>query len=112
MATSGALIFCLDARIRSEYTEVLARPRFHFQPEAAAALLASLFRNGLSVSALPLAASLPDPDDNPFLEVAIAGAAEFLITGNGAHFPKKHCQGVVVVSPRECVDAFRGANIP
>jgi predicted nucleic acid-binding protein len=51
------------------------------------------------VASVPLSVSLPDPDDEAFLEIAISGAADYLVTGNGAHFPSQLCQGVKVVSP-------------
>jgi len=36
---------------------------------------------------------LPDPDDEPFLEVTIAGKVEAIATGNKRHFPKKEYGG-------------------
>ncbi|MCK4447744.1 MAG: putative toxin-antitoxin system toxin component, PIN family, partial [Candidatus Marinimicrobia bacterium] len=47
----------------------------------------------------PLMNSLPNPDDNPFLEVALAGNTEYLVTGNINHFPSNLCQGIKIVSP-------------
>ena len=46
--------------------------------------------NGQFVSALPLKSPLPDPDDEAFLEVAIAGNVRYLITGNIVHYPSSH----------------------
>lgn len=37
-----------------------------------------------------------DPDDNRFLECAEAGRADYLVTGNKRHFPKKWRQTLVV----------------
>ncbi|MDE0448823.1 MAG: PIN domain-containing protein [Spirochaetaceae bacterium] len=56
---------------------------------------------------VPLAVRLPDPDDEPFLEVAVAARAEYLVTGNGDHFTPDRRAGVRVVSPREFIDAER-----
>lgn len=39
-----------------------------------------------------------DPDDDKFLETAIAGSAEFLITKNLKHFPRKSYQSVRIVN--------------
>ena len=58
-------------------------------------------------SPVPLAERLPDTDDEPFLEVAISARAEFLVTGNGDHFPPDRRAGVRVVSPREFIDFER-----
>lgn len=49
----------------------------------------------------PLSASLPDPDDEPFLEIAISANADYLVTGNAVHFPPELRQGVEVVSPSD-----------
>ena len=45
-----------------------------------------------------------DADDEPFLDVA---RAEFLVTGNGDHFPPDRRSGARVVSPREFIDFER-----
>ena len=55
----------------------------------------------------PLPAPLPDPKDEAFLEIALAGGAEYLVTGNGSHFPETLCEGVRVVSPAGFLAARR-----
>lgn len=39
----------------------------------------------------------PDPGDNRFLECAVAGYADYLVTKNIKHFPQKSYQGVQIV---------------
>ncbi len=39
-----------------------------------------------------------DPDDNKFLETALVGRAEFLVTKNLKHFPKKKYEDGRIVS--------------
>jgi putative PIN family toxin of toxin-antitoxin system len=39
-----------------------------------------------------------DPDDDKFLETALAGGADFLVTKNLKHFPHKSYQGVRLVN--------------
>ena len=39
-----------------------------------------------------------DPDDNKFLETAMVGGANFLVTKNLKHFPRKHYAGVRIVN--------------
>ncbi len=98
-----ALIF--DARILDEYRRVLNRPEFAFSPGAVAELLSAVQSSGLQVDALPLAVRLPDADDLAFLEVAAAGLAGALITGNARHFdPIQGAHGIRVVSPREALE--------
>ncbi len=101
------LTLCLDARIITEYAEVLARPKFRFDQEKVAALLDQIEACGIAVASAPLADPLPDPDDEPFLEVALAGGAECLVTGNHVHFSPSLCQGVIVLSPAKFIKFYR-----
>lgn len=107
MVSSGELTLCLDARITSEYSEVLARPGFDFAQDDIAALLDLIQHRGDAVAASPLAERLPDLDDEAFLEVALACDADCLVTGNLAHFPESSRQGVAVLSPAEFIAVYR-----
>ena len=97
---AGEMRLAYDDRILSEYQQVLARPRFGFDPYAIADLLTYLTTEGLPVTTRPWPIPLPDPDDLPFLEVAQAADA-VLITGNRRHFPANACGDVQVVTPTE-----------
>lgn len=101
------LTLCLDARLLAEYREVLLHPRFHFDPGAVAALVNFLQHSGQLVAAVALPRCLPDPDDQPFLEVARAGKADCLITGNRRHFPEKLCAGQRVLTPAEFIAYYQ-----
>ena len=93
-----------DDRILAEYREVLLRPAFGFRHTDVEILLDFLESAGEHVSARPLAVVLPDPDDLPFLEVAISGGAEALITGNVRHFkPRRGEVRVRIATPSEFV---------
>jgi len=101
MVSSGELTLYFDARILSEYSEVLRRSKFRFHIDKVIAFLDHIEHRGHTVASSPLSNSLPDAGDQPFLEVAIAGQAVCLVTGNHAHFPPKLCQGVKVFSPSD-----------
>lgn len=101
MVSSGDLTLHLDARILSEYGEVLCRPKFRFPADKIGVLLDFIGRSGHLAASSPLPYSLPDPGDQPFLEIAVAGRAACLVTGNRAHFPTQLCKGVKVFSPSE-----------
>lgn len=49
----------------------------------------------------PLPVSLPAPDDEPLLEIAVSGGADYLVTGNAAPFPSELCQGIKVMTYAE-----------
>jgi putative PIN family toxin of toxin-antitoxin system len=99
MVAAGELTLWFDARILGEYREVLIRREFGFLATQVDALVFQIVATGEPVSTRPLPQPLPDPDDEPFLEVAIAGNAEYLVTGNTRHFPAKCRRNVRVVSP-------------
>jgi len=107
MAAMGEIALCFDARILSEYRDVLVRPRFGFRAEHVGALLEQIRVAGVSSATHALTSQLPDRDDEAFLEVAIASAAEYLVTGNTRHFPVRLRSGVRVVSPVEFVEICR-----
>ncbi len=107
MISSGELTLALDARILTEYWEVLARPKFRFDQDKVAAILDLIEHYGVNVAASPLARPLPDSDDEPFLAVAIAARAACLITGNHAHFPPDLWQGAKVLSPSDFLPFYR-----
>ena len=101
----------LHARIVTEYIEVLHLPAFPFSRNEVAALTALIEAGGVLASPVPLAERLPDIDDEPFLEVAIAARAGCLVTGNRDHFPPNRQAGVRVVSPRERRTEYSAAGI-
>ena len=110
MVSAGKLILYIDARILLEYNEVLQRPKFKFNNDHINTLISFIRHNGQFVSALPLKSSLPDPDDEPFLEVAIAGNVRSLITGNIVHYPSSHREGINILSPSEFLGYYRKEN--
>lgn len=107
MVSAGILIVQYDSRILSEYREVLYRPKFQFNHEWIDLLLDYIRKSGQSVPAGPLKNRLPDPDDEPFLEIAVAGRTACLITGNKAHYPPKAREGIKVLSPSEFISYYR-----
>lgn len=107
MTAAGLLQLCYDARILLEYEAVLRRPKFPFRAADVAAFLEQVRAGGMEVPAVPLAQSLPDPSDEVFLEAALAGAAECLVTGNRRHFPAPRCMGVRVLTPSEFLEFYR-----
>lgn len=99
MVLAGRVELLYDDRILAEYRAVLGRARFGLDPQDVAALLAFVGAEGKPVIAPPLELAIPDPHDAPFIEVAVAGGADALVTGNMAHFPTHACQGIPVLAP-------------
>ena len=103
---SGQVEIVLDNRIYAEYQDVLLRPEFGFAPELVDGLLEFLLQSGERVYSIKTSVALPDVYDGKFLEVAIDGTADFLVTGNLKHFPRRQRRGVRVVSPREFLNQW------
>ena len=107
MIVAGSLSLLYDARIMAEYAHVLKRPKFSLNPEHIEALLDQVKAEGVIVASDPLFLRLPDKDDEAFLEVALAGHAQCLITGNLKHFPAAARQGMRILAPAEFLDVYR-----
>jgi predicted nucleic acid-binding protein len=84
----------------------MRRPKFRFEHDKVAALLDYIEYRGQIVAASPFLHSLPDPEDEPFLETALSGDAEYLITGNHPHYPPNRCKGVGVLSPADFLNNY------
>jgi putative PIN family toxin of toxin-antitoxin system len=78
-----------DARIEDEYREVAMRPKFRAMlPGRLEALLASLRARGELVTAVPAwGGAMTHENDRLFVEVALAGRAHAIVTGNLKHYP-------------------------
>ncbi|MEW6171952.1 MAG: putative toxin-antitoxin system toxin component, PIN family [Bacillota bacterium] len=109
LIAGGLVKAAYDMRIVTEYREVLLRPKFGFEKTLIESLLAQIEEDGILVTPKPLPESLPDPDDEPFLEAAWATDA-ILITGNKKHYPLAVSVRVRIMSPSEFVAFWRGAT--
>jgi uncharacterized protein len=57
---------------------------------------------------LPDVKASSDPDDDKFLATAVAGQAEYLVTGDVGHLLNLHnYEGVAIISPREFVSILK-----
>lgn len=107
MLASGALELCYDARVLSEYRSVLLRQKFSFDQAHVGDLLDQIEACGHVTTGKLLTKRLSDPDDEPFLEIALGGEAHYLVTGNLKHYPAEKRQGMRVVSPTEFLEIYR-----
>jgi len=108
LVASGELVLGYDPRILAEYQEVLLRDKFGFDSERIAILLEEIRAGGFPVAARPLAMKLPDFE--PFLEVALAGGVQCLVTGNVKHYPAEARSGLEVLSPRSFIELYRAQS--
>jgi putative PIN family toxin of toxin-antitoxin system len=101
LVTTRAIDVAVDERILAEYREVLLRPEFNFMPARVHDVIDFVWRYAHRARAVPLGVTLPDPDDEKFLEVAVSAGSSALVTGNLRHYPADRRQGTVVLTPRE-----------
>ena len=97
----GLVVPCFSREILKEYSDVLLRQRFAFPADEVDALLDLLGRSGNLLSPAPVARISPDPDDDKFIACALAGKADFLVTGNKRHFPQVGSSSARVVNAAE-----------
>lgn len=91
-----------------EYRRVLPLPKLTISVQVIRGTLEFIEREGLLVAAPPLHLEVPDPDDLAFIEVAVAGGAVALVTGNRRHFaPAREYVSVPILSPAEFIEFWR-----
>jgi len=85
---TGATVL-YDARIADEYREVAARPKFRAIDRARLDdMLARLLGRGELLGDVPRwEGPMKDESDRVFVEVALAGRAHAIVTGNLKHYP-------------------------
>jgi putative PIN family toxin of toxin-antitoxin system len=81
-----------------EYNEVLPRARLKLDQQQISRLLKELRRTAVVVTPRIRVRSASDADDNKVIECALAGRADFIVTGNIRHFPVRF-QDIRVVTP-------------
>lgn len=93
----GTIVPLYNAEIFDEYSDVLARPKFHFPAELVDAVLDVILQKGLSLERTKTEEVFSDPKDVVFYEIALSKEGSYLVTGNTKHFPATP----IVVTPAE-----------
>jgi putative PIN family toxin of toxin-antitoxin system len=101
-------VVLVDERVEAEYREVLGRAKFRaIVPARREGLLAAVLAGCERVEVVaPSTVPLLDPDDRAFVEVALAGRADAVVTGNGRHYPET--LGFAVLSPAALLARLTG----
>jgi putative PIN family toxin of toxin-antitoxin system len=96
LALNRRIQFYVSEPILEEYQRVLRYPRLKFDMREVGQFLTRLRRSCVLVRPLYTVSVSPDDSDNRFLECAEAANADFLVTGNKRHFPKRWKETEVV----------------
>ncbi len=100
---TGKIILCLSKDILDEYIDVLQRVGLKDEDEIEELL--SLFGKGVNIvftAKTPRITTVKnDPDDDKFIECAIALRAEVIITGDKALRKVDEYEGIKILTPQE-----------
>jgi len=100
---SGTITLCLSRPIVDEYVEVIMR--MGLRDEEQLQKLLRLFAQGPHVvytaTTPELAIVNSDPDDNKFIECAVALDGRFIVSGDNHLLSLKEYMGIRIVSPKE-----------
>ncbi len=107
LATDGALTVLYSGATFAEYRNVLRRPELGLNQERVAMVLRQLRRHGTPVRrrGRRFGTELPDESDRPFLQVAVTGKANVILTSNLRHFPTE--RGIRVLTPGQFMAELR-----
>ena len=106
---TGEIVLCLSRPIVDEYVEVLSR--LGLQNEGELKELLDIFAKGLNVLFSATTPSLnvieEDPDDNKFIECAVALKSSYIISGDKHLKSIGDYMGVHIVTPTEFLQEFK-----
>lgn len=103
----GEIALCLTSPIVQEYVEVLSRMGLVGEPELEDLL--DLFRknfNALFTAKTPKIEVVRDPDDNKFIECAVALKADCIVSGDRDLTVLKNYMGISILTPKQFVLKF------
>jgi putative PIN family toxin of toxin-antitoxin system len=96
---------CVSGDIYAEYDEVIRRPKFNRSEPVIEQALRAIRQNGLWVKPSEKVRACSDPDDDIFLECALAARAHSVVTGNLKHFPAQWAD-TKIITARQFVEAM------
>jgi putative PIN family toxin of toxin-antitoxin system len=108
-ASAGRVRLCLSCYILEETAGVLLRPKARrraFDPAEVAEFCNGLAEECEMVISLPQLRAVPnDPKDDPLVATAVAGRADYLVTGDRRHLlVLREYEGVQIISPRDFIE--------
>lgn len=105
----GKIILCLSKDILDEYVDVLQRVGLKEENEIEELL--SLFAKGLNIlfttKTPDIRAVKDDPEDDKFIECAVALKAEVIITGDKALKAMGEYMGIKILNPQQFLKAYK-----
>ena len=98
--------FLLSDETFAELREVIYRPAFdaYLTSQIRRRFIIKLLRKSLRIEITETIEACSDPDDDIFLEVAISGKADCIVTRNVRDFPSDQFRGIPILTPEQFLE--------
>jgi putative PIN family toxin of toxin-antitoxin system len=102
---AGVFGLIVSEEITTEYEAVLSRPKFNLPTWVVQELLGHIREKAEWVApGSEIGAVARDPSDNKFLEAAITGKADWLVSGDNDLLDMEQLMGIPIIPPWEFLD--------
>jgi uncharacterized protein len=102
---AGKFILVVSEDIVSEYLEVLQRPKLHLKSHTIATIVNRVYRKAEFVAPEEkILVVLADTSDNKFIEAAITGKTEYIVSGDKHLLEIKEYESIPIITAREFID--------
>jgi uncharacterized protein len=105
----GTVSVLLSSEVLKEYAKVLAYPKFKLIKKE----IKGLLEQELLPYVIPVKVKkhlniiTQNPEDNKFLELAQAGGADYILSGDKHLLELRHFQGIKILTPDEFIKAMK-----
>ena len=102
---AGKFILVVSEEIVSEYLDVLQRPKLRLKSRTIATIINRVYRRAEFVTPQEkIFVVLTDTSDNKFIETAISGKTDFIVSGDKHLLELKEHQSIPIITARQFID--------
>lgn len=102
---AGKFILVVSEEIVSEYLDVLQRPKLHLKSSTITAIVNRVYRKAEFVTpAEKIFVVLADTTDNKFVEAAVTGKTDYIVSGDKHLLDLKEYKSIPIITAREFID--------
>ncbi|MEC4985817.1 MAG: putative toxin-antitoxin system toxin component, PIN family [Oscillatoria sp. PMC 1068.18] len=105
----GAFLLLTSQAQADEFARVIQYPKLQrfLSIEEGQTMLATLMQDAVCVENIPDVKFSPDPDDDKILATAIAGQANYIVSGDKRDLlTLKQVEGIPILSPRQALEVL------
>jgi len=104
---AGEFIVVVSEEIVSEYLDILQRPNLHLKSRTIAVITGRIYRKAKFVKPEERVSGIQsDPKDDKFLEAAIAGQVDFIVSGDKHLLNLENFRSIPIITAREFLNQF------